>query len=84
MHGPYRPCLHEGTCVELGADYACNCTALYGGRNCETYIPCGSAPCLNGASCVNNASNAAYQCVCGENYAGRNCEQVCEKSLLCF
>ena len=46
----------------------------YVGTNCETVAPCGSNPCLNGASCLNTNNFADYECTCTAGYTGSECE----------
>lgn len=39
--------------------------------------PCGTAPCLNGGTCVPNSGNGnGYRCVCAAGFVGNNCDKA--------
>ena len=46
---------------------------IFSGSRCETNInECEGAPCLNGATCLDEINN--YSCSCSPGYEGRDCE----------
>ena len=54
-------CQNSGTCVDLVADYRCNCEAGWTGRHCQTNIDdCAARPCQNGGTCHDLVNG--YQC----------------------
>ena len=70
------PCLHDGTCVDGVAQYACNCSTSsgYSGTHCEINLDmCFSSPCQNSGNCTGNTNS--YTCACSECYFGTHCEQ---------
>jgi len=71
-------CRNGGTCwcVEGTSSCRCECQPDFTGSGCETPInPCGSLPCLNGASCFALASpTGSYMCACAAGYTGSRCE----------
>ena len=87
------PCVHGGTCNQVGnttAFYCTNCDAGYIGAACEDRDPCVGAPCQNGAACV-PTTTLGFQCLCAPGYTGGNCTDVidncasapCENSGAC-
>ncbi|RZC32093.1 eyes shut [Asbolus verrucosus] len=76
-------CANGGVCVEGPGDtFTCNCQPGWESPLCETEIDeCMSAPCQNGAVCVDLMAD--YSCACLFGFAGRNCEevvQICDKN----
>ncbi|VEN43855.1 unnamed protein product, partial [Callosobruchus maculatus] len=77
-------CTNGGICEEgPGDSFSCKCINGWTGLFCETEIDeCVSAPCQNGAVCVDLLGD--YSCACLFGYSGRNCEDVmhiCENNL---
>ena len=53
------------------------CLSTFTGSECEFFIPCGSNPCTNGATCRNAANSVfgtPYTCDCPTNFEGAACE----------
>ncbi|CAH1977391.1 unnamed protein product [Acanthoscelides obtectus] len=76
-------CMNGGICEEgPGDSFSCRCVNGWMGLFCETEVDeCLSAPCQNGAVCVDLQGD--YSCACLFGYSGRNCEDVmhiCEKN----
>ncbi|XP_071532640.1 uncharacterized protein eys [Panulirus ornatus] len=69
-----NPCAH-GVCVDQlnSSSYSCFCVDGYTGLRCQTnWDDCWSAPCRNGATCVDLV--AALTCICPPGYTGEFCE----------
>ncbi|CAB3259357.1 unnamed protein product [Arctia plantaginis] len=79
-----EPCMRHGTCISRHDRYECLCTARYRGNNCEVDAgdPCASAPCQNGARCVEDV-RGDYTCDCPRNYHGTYCELEVSLDPLC-
>ncbi|XP_037042682.1 protein eyes shut [Bradysia coprophila] len=85
-------CYNGGECIEgVGLEFSCNCVAGYTGDYCDVEIDeCESAPCKNGAICIDKL--ASYQCACTAGYTGENCEEAimlcddspCQNNALCL
>lgn len=87
---PTSPCANNATCVDLIADYRCDCVddwmngtlVQYGGRNCTVELTgCWENECANGASCrpllVDELSNNhSYRCDCLPGYHGDQCKEA--------
>ncbi|XP_056641948.1 protein eyes shut [Diorhabda sublineata] len=76
-------CANGGVCEEgPGETFTCKCQKGWGGFLCDWEIDeCVSAPCQNGAICID--LHADYSCACLFGFAGRNCEetmQICDES----
>ncbi|KAJ8920609.1 hypothetical protein NQ315_004748 [Exocentrus adspersus] len=76
-------CLNGGICEEgPGETFTCYCQPGWGGFLCGSEVDeCLSAPCQNGAICID--LHADYSCACLFGFTGRNCEeaiQICNKS----
>lgn len=68
-----HPCKHNGTCIDLIANYSCKCMPGYTGQNCSIDIDeCIPHPCQNGATCIDKIAH--YECLCVKGYDGINCE----------
>ncbi|XP_031570608.1 neurogenic locus Notch protein-like, partial [Actinia tenebrosa] len=53
--------------------HRCECKAGFTGNLCDQEIkPCDSTPCLNGATCINNADQ--FGCTCSAGFTGQVCE----------
>ena len=86
---PSPPCANNATCVDLVADYRCDCLDVsmsgtlvqYGGRNCTVELTgCHHNDCTNGATCrpllVDEFSNNhSYRCDCLPGYYGDHCNK---------
>ncbi|KAB0797911.1 hypothetical protein PPYR_08904 [Photinus pyralis] len=85
-------CENGGICVEgPGLTYSCACPPGWEGKLCETEIDeCMSAPCQNGAVCIDKMAD--YACACLFGFTGKNCqEQIthceqnpCQNGALCL
>ena len=63
--------------------FSCNCTAGWNGSNCTDNIDeCESAPCVNGATCIDQLNS--YECVCVPGYTGRFIVMPCQKKELLY
>lgn len=73
-----QPCLHGGTCRDLGARepaYSCECHARFRGAHCELdTAPCASQPCLHGGTC-SEPGDGAFLCACASSLSGARCER---------
>lgn len=68
-----EPCLNNGTCVDTGSQFRCDCPRGWKGSRCEEEDGlCALNPCHNDAHCVNLVGD--YFCVCPEGVSGKNCE----------
>ncbi|XP_078603946.1 uncharacterized protein LOC144877774 [Branchiostoma floridae x Branchiostoma japonicum] len=61
--------------IETPEDVLCSCSdgQILSDDGTRCYA-CGSAPCQNGATCVNELTG--YTCICAEGFEGVNCEFV--------
>ena len=79
-----NPCFNDFKCTpKSDNDYLCECSILYGGKNCENALPCINNPCLNGGKCQNSDEYSVdYQCLCEPGFTGELCqiEKACEKN----
>ncbi|XP_055547173.1 protein eyes shut [Wyeomyia smithii] len=76
-------CHNGGQCIEgPGLEFSCQCVEGYEGRYCDQESnECDSAPCQNGAICIDKF--ASYVCACTMGFTGTNCEEeimLCESS----
>lgn len=71
------PCRHNGTCVDLVADFVCRCVDGWKGRTCSNrnqHCQDGENPCLNGATCVDDSDpEAGFTCRCSSGWKGSIC-----------
>ncbi|KAF5275697.1 hypothetical protein FQA39_LY06809 [Lamprigera yunnana] len=85
-------CGNGGVCVEgPGLSFTCRCQSGWEGFLCEVEVDeCISAPCQNGAICVNLIDD--YACACLFGFTGKNCEEMilrcednpCQNGALCL
>lgn len=70
----------HGTCIDRRAGYFCDCTPLYGGKNCSVELTgCKENQCVNGGTCkpyLENEVNHRFNCTCPNGFYGPLCEQV--------
>ena len=67
-----NPC-QNGACVDKIADYECQCTTGWEGKDCDTNIDdCASNSCQNNAICVDKVAD--YECQCVLGWEGKDCE----------
>ena len=70
-----NPCQHNGTCIDLIADFNCNCTTNYTGRFCEHKISsCIPNPCRNNGTCIKENNN--FTCTCAPGFGGTLCDNI--------
>ncbi|XP_064079819.1 uncharacterized protein LOC135196919 isoform X6 [Macrobrachium nipponense] len=69
-----NPCYYGAWCTNLtNTDFICHCSPGYEGVLCEVDTDeCSSAPCSNGATCVDGV--ASLTCRCSPGYTGTFCE----------
>ena len=65
--------MNDGTCVNNGGSFTCNCLSSYTGTLCGTLLVCSPNPCENGGTCT-PTGGANYTCACIERFSGDNCE----------
>ena len=71
----HDPCQNNGTCLDLIADFNCNCTANYTGRFCENKISsCTPNPCRNNGNCTTENNN--FTCTCAPGFGGPLCDNI--------
>lgn len=72
------PCVNNGTCNDLIADFNCTCPANYTGKTCDTKISsCApNNPCLNNGTCKLQPQLFNYTCECAPGFAGTHCENI--------
>lgn len=79
FYSRYTPCVH-GTCVDLKANYFCDCIPNYGGKNCSVeLVGCMENPCLNNGTCkpyLENEIHHKFNCSCPNGFHGDTCEKV--------
>ena len=71
------PCINNGTCRDLIADFNCTCPRNYTGKRCETKLTsCVPNPCFNNGSCTQHPENNNYTCECSPGFGGALCANV--------
>ncbi|CAH1720705.1 unnamed protein product [Chironomus riparius] len=72
------PCQNNATCIDLVADYKCDCTRTgFVGNNCEIDIDeCleENISCGGQGTCVN--TRGSYRCQCNEGMCGADCNHI--------
>ncbi|XP_065345647.1 fat-like cadherin-related tumor suppressor homolog isoform X4 [Cloeon dipterum] len=69
-----NPCRNSGVCEEGDAAPICKCKG-FTGELCNVDLDeCAQAPCLNGATCINEIGS--YKCLCPPNATGHLCGQI--------
>lgn len=63
-------CGNGGRCLNTNGSYSCFCKSGHYGKNCETFDPCRSMPCINGGTCMANETFPYWQCACPRSYTG--------------
>ncbi|XP_022108017.1 protocadherin Fat 1-like isoform X2 [Acanthaster planci] len=78
-----NPCEHEGSCIDYGYSFVCDCRPGWNGNRCEfPFTPCYPDPCANGGTCYSTGND--FQCDCKEPYSGRNCNEVLCPEQVCL
>ncbi|KAK5647120.1 hypothetical protein RI129_005584 [Pyrocoelia pectoralis] len=85
-------CDNGGVCIDgPGLTFICSCPSGWEGKLCETETDeCMSAPCQNGAVCIDHVGD--YDCACLFGFTGKNCEEIimhcennpCKNGALCL
>ncbi|CAF1111478.1 unnamed protein product, partial [Adineta ricciae] len=83
----------NGACVinPITLSPYCNCSSpLFTGAQCDTFLPCLTAPCLNNGTC-SGYSNATVRCNCSNCYSGAFCQipdycclNICSPNGVCI
>ncbi|XP_021369963.1 neurogenic locus Notch protein-like [Mizuhopecten yessoensis] len=64
---------HNGTCIDLVANFSCSCYTGYTGEFCEDNIDdCVNATCKHGGTCRDGIGQ--YTCSCVNGFHGLHCE----------
>lgn len=64
-------CGNGGRCLNTNGSYSCFCKSGFYGKNCETFDPCRSMPCINDGTCMTNQTFPYWQCACPRSYTGK-------------
>ena len=70
------PCLNNGTCGDLIADFNCTCPPGFSGKRCENSLCEPYNPCLNNGTCKLNSQNVNFTCECAAGFAGSRCQNI--------
>ena len=74
MSEPQNPC-YNGTCIDFGNDYNCECTVGWDGQYCHKDLNfCTDLTCVNGI-CIEGLGAHVY-CNCSEIYRGEICDEI--------
>jgi len=80
----FAPCVH-GKCVDLVADYQCDCTDNYGGKNCSVeLLGCIDVTCLHGGTCLPflvDETEHKFTCKCPYGFYGELCQHATTMSF---
>ena len=68
-----NPCQNNGTCIQTGTKFNCNCPVTHTGSRCESELLCTESTCLNGGRCI-ATQTGGIMCECGVGFSGENCE----------
>lgn len=72
----------NGTCIDRRANYFCECTSKYGGKNCSVELHgCDVNQCQNNGTCkpyLENETLHRFNCSCTNGFHGDLCEKVSE------
>ncbi|XP_003368145.1 conserved hypothetical protein, partial [Trichinella spiralis] len=67
-------CQNNGTCINAGSSYICQCKSEYRGVNCTIE----KVTCKSGLGCLNQGTctkvNGKYACMCPPLFTGKFCE----------
>nr|XP_020038650.1 sushi, nidogen and EGF-like domain-containing protein 1 isoform X3 [Castor canadensis] len=77
-----NPCLHGGTCEDLGKDFSCHCQAGYTGHRCQAEVDCGRPEEVKHATMRFNGTRvgsvALYACSHGYSLDAPTHIRVCQ------
>ncbi|XP_052822702.1 neurogenic locus notch homolog protein 1 [Octopus bimaculoides] len=65
------PCKNNGTCINKGYEFRCQCQSGFRGDVCSIVDPCSSFPCKNNGICKNNGYE--FSCQCRDGFRGDVC-----------
>ena len=72
----FNPCVNNGTCKDLLADFNCTCPSGFGGKRCERSLCEPYNPCLNNGTCKLTSQNSNFTCECATGFAGSRCQNI--------
>lgn len=67
------PCLNDGVCHDLVANYRCECPPGKTGLLCHLNDSCASDPCSGSAICETDVVTGSYKCSCPKGFVGNEC-----------
>jgi protein crumbs len=79
-----NPCQEGSTCVDLVADYRCDCPPTHGGKNCSVELTgCKGVECQNEGACLPYyvATEHKFNCSCLPGFRGKLCETATTMSF---